>query len=263
MNEPAQNALSAFTLQGKTAVVTGSASGIGKATARLFAAVGARVVVADLNPQGARSVADEICAAGGQALGLGCDIADESSVEAAFEAAAQAFGPVSVLVNNAAFRGKAEFLDVSVAQWDQMFAVTTRGTFLCMRAAIRRMREAGSGGSIVNVSSAGAAKTTILANAHYDAAKAGVDSLTRSAAVEFAPDCIRVNSVMPGGVKTEGSRGISEAIQLRGPIMQPGRLLLGLAEPEELARAILFIASPAASYITGHVLAVDGGYLAG
>lgn len=254
-------ALAPYSLIDKTAVVTGAASGIGKATARLFASVGARVVVADLNTDGAESVARDIVAAGGKAIGVRCDISKEDEVNAAFGKVADVFGTIDVLVNNAAYRGKAEFLEVTVDQWDLMFAVITRGTFLCMRAAIRQMREAGHGGSIVNISSAGSAHTTVLANAHYDAAKAGVDSLTRSAAVEFAADRIRVNSILPGPVQTEGVAKILSSIKWRGPLSQPDRMMFGFAQPIELAHAILFLASPAASNMTGHCMVVDGGFL--
>lgn len=259
----AAESLAAYGLAGKTAVITGAASGIGRATAHLFASTGAKVAILDLNEAGARETADDIVAAGGQAMGVGCDISQEPSVLAAFDAVAKAWGPVDVLVNNAAYRGKAEFLEMTQAQWDQCFAVIARGTFYCLRAAIRQMRESGRGGSIVNISSVGAAHTSILANAHYDAAKAAVDSLTRSAAVEFAADKIRVNSIMPGGVKTEGLSGIQSNVKWRGPVSMPGRLLGGFAEPIELARAILFLCSPASSYMNGHVMAVDGGYLVG
>lgn len=256
-----EEALGAYGLDKKVAVVTGAASGIGRATARLFATTGARVAILDQNEEGARKVADEIAEAGGQATGLHCDIADEDSVKEAFGALDERWGPVDVLVNNAAYRGKAEFLEVTQEQWDMCFSVIARGSFYCMRAAIKRMCDSGRGGSIVNISSVGAAHTSILANAHYDAAKAAVDSLTRSAAVEFAAAKIRVNSIMPGGVKTEGLAGIQSNVKWRGPVSMPGRLLGGFAEPIELARAIMFLASPAASYMNGHVMAVDGGYM--
>lgn len=256
-------AVSAYLLDGKVSVVTGAASGMGRTTARLFADTGARVAVVDLNREGADKTAAEITEAGGEAIAVACDISDEDSVNAAFEEIAGRLGPADVLVNCAAYRGKAEFMDITTQQWDDMFAVTTRGTFFCLRAAIRQMQASGRGGSIVNISSVCAQHTAIFANAHYDAAKAGVDALTRAAAVEFAGDRIRVNSIMPGGVKTEGLSNIQSSIDFRGPATQPGRMLLGYADPIELARAILFLASPAASYITGHVMAVDGGFLVG
>jgi NAD(P)-dependent dehydrogenase (short-subunit alcohol dehydrogenase family) len=253
-----------YNLSGKAAIVTGAASGIGKATAQLFAGAGASVVIADLNLDAAQAVADEINGAGGKAIAAGVDIADEAQVQAMTALTVKSFGSIDILVNNAAFRGKADFMEMSVDQWDQMFDVIARGTFLCMREAIKVMRDSGNGGAIVNISSVGASHTTIFCNAHYDAAKAGVDSLTRSAAVEFAPNKIRVNSIQPGGTDTEGSRKISGAIQFQGPIRQPGRVLLARrAEPSELANAILFLASPQSSFITGQVLAVDGGFLVG
>lgn len=263
LSTSASEALSVYGLDKKVAVITGAASGIGRATAKLFAATGAQVAVFDLNEDGAHKVVDDIVESGGQAAGFGCDIANEVSVKAAFDSLQDRWGPVDVLVNNAAYRGKAEFLEMTQEQWDLCFAVIARGTFNCMRAAINQMRSSGRGGSIVNISSVGAAHTSILANAHYDAAKASVDSLTRSAAVEFAADKIRVNSIMPGGVKSEGLAGIQSNVKWRGPVSMPGRLLGGFAEPIELARAIMFLASPAASYMNGHVMAVDGGYMVG
>jgi NAD(P)-dependent dehydrogenase (short-subunit alcohol dehydrogenase family) len=229
----------------------------------LFADTGATVAVVDLNAEGAEQTASDIRKLGGKATAFQCDISQDSAVQKAFDIIAEELGNVDVLVNCAAYRGKDEFMDITTKQWDDMFAVTTRGTFFCLRAAIRQMQASGRGGSIVNISSVCALHTAIFANAHYDAAKAGVDALTRAAAVEFAADRIRVNSVMPGGIKTEGLANIQSSINFRGPATMPGRMLFGYAEPIELARAVLFLASPAASYITGHVMAVDGGFLAG
>jgi NAD(P)-dependent dehydrogenase (short-subunit alcohol dehydrogenase family) len=252
--------LAAFALTGKAAIVTGAGSGVGKATARLFAAAGAKVVLADINLPAAEAVAGELEGA----IAVHVDIADEASVQAMFAAALTAFGRVDVLVNNAAFRPKADFMEMSVEQWDHMHAVNTRGAFLCTREAVRAMRETG-GGAIVNVSSVSARRPTVFANTHYDSSKAGVDAITRACAVEFAGDGIRVNSVLPGGVDTEGGAAIrASGLVVKGPITMPGRVVLRrIAQPVELARAILFLASDASSFITGHELVVDGGYSVG
>ena len=256
---------SLFSLTGKTAIVTGAASGIGKATAQLFCEVGARVVIADINGDGADQAAHGIVAGGGEALGVRVDIADEASVNAMLRTAVAAFGGVDVLVNNAAYRRKGAFLTLTVEEWDSMHAIIARGTFLCMRDTIRQMRCQGRGGAIVNISTIGAAHPTIFNNVHYDSAKSGVNALTRNCAIEFAADGIRVNAVMPGGVDTEGMRQMrlsaDSGYVSAGPMTLTGRMPLGLAQPMQLASVILFLASPASSYMTGHVMAVDGGYL--
>ena len=260
---------SLFTIPGKVAIVTGSGSGIGEATATLMAQAGAKVVVADLIEPEAQRVADAIVAAGGEAIAVKADVSDESAVKAMTARAVECFGGIDILVNNAAYRPKADFFEMAVEDWDKMHAVNTRGTFLCMREAIKIMRAQGKerGGAIVNVSTIGTALPTITNNVHYDSSKGGVNSITKSTASEFAVDGIRINAVMPGGVDSAGSRKMradpSFNLPMKGPITMPGRLLLGVAQPIELASAILFLASPASSYMTGHIMAVDGGYLVG
>jgi len=267
INQDSINAL--YTVPDKVAIITGAGSGIGRATARLMAEAGAKVVVADLVADTARAVAQEIEEAGGDAIAATCDVSDEAQVQAMVRATLDAFDGIDILVNNAAYRPKADFFAMSVEDWDRMHAVNARGTFLCMREAIKVMRDQGKdrGGAIVNVSTIGTALPTIVNNVHYDSSKAGVNSITKSTASEFAADGIRINAVMPGGVDSEGSRKMradpSFNLSMKGPITMPGRLLLGIAQPLQLASAILFLASPAASYMTGHIMAVDGGYLVG
>jgi NAD(P)-dependent dehydrogenase (short-subunit alcohol dehydrogenase family) len=256
-------ALSAFGLAGKTALITGAASGLGLATARLFLEVGASVVIGDLDGEAARAAATELEPLGA-VLAVQMDVAEEASVKAAFDVSAERFGGIDVLVNNAAYRRKASTLTMSVEEWDRMHAVNARGTFLCLREAVGQMRVRG-GGAVVNVSSMSAERPTIFPNMHYDSSKAGVDAITRLAAVEFGRDNIRVNSVLPGGMATQGGNRIREEhVELAGPALIPGRNPLGrIADPLEVARAILFLASPAASYVTGVQLLVDGGFTKG
>ncbi|MDB5583880.1 MAG: short chain dehydrogenase family protein [Bradyrhizobium sp.] len=256
-------ALAAFGLRGKTALITGAASGLGKATALLFLEVGAQVVIADLNGAAALSVAAEL-AAFGPTLGVAMDVAEQESVSAAFTAAGDKFGDIDILVNNAAYRSKADTMTMPLDEWDRMHAVNARGSFICLREAVVQMRRKG-GGSIVNISSMSAQHPTIFPNMHYDSSKAGVDAITRLAAVEFAKDNIRVNSVLPGGMDTQGGANIRAAnVAMAGPAVMPGRNPLGrIAQPIEMARAILFLASEAASYVTGVELLVDGGFTKG
>lgn len=259
--------LSPFSLSGQTAVVTGGASGIGRATSRLFAASGANVVIGDIDLDGAKSVVAEIEQAGGKALAVSCDISDEPQVLNLFDEATRHFGDVTVLAAVAAYRRKHATMTMSPDEWDRQHNIITRGTFLCMRAAIAKMKASGKGGSIVNVSSVSSVRPVVFNSMDYDSAKAGVNAMTRAAAAEFAADGIRVNAILPGGTASEGAAKMSLkqneiAIPIYGPIMQPGRMLMGrTAYPIEQARAILFLASPASSYITGQMLAVEGGAL--
>jgi NAD(P)-dependent dehydrogenase (short-subunit alcohol dehydrogenase family) len=253
-----------FGLEGKTALVTGGGSGIGQAAARLFAAVGAKVAVAGHHATSIQATAEQIADEGGDALAVQMDIADEASVRNGFALAMRRYGRLDMLVCNAAFRPKADFMEMSVEQWDHMHNVNTRGTFLCMREAIRAMRAGAHGGAIVNVSTIGTLHPVAFSNTHYDSSKAAINALTRTSALEFAPDGIRINAVLPGHTDTDAARKIRAAYTAprKGPMSDPKRHPMGRpAEPGEIAAAILFLASPAASFITGHLLAVDGGFI--
>ena len=256
-----------FDLTGTTAVVTGAGRGIGQAVAELFARAGARVVVADIDTTNAVNVAEAIRASGGKAVAVTVDVSDEQSVRAMYTTAMIQFDSVDSLVHSAAIFPKYALLDVTVEQWDRIQAVNLRGTMLVMREAIRQMRAAGRGGSIVNISSVSGEREVVFHNAAYGASKAGTTNLTRVAALEFGTDKIRVNAVLPGGTATEGAMAASKdmvqrGLEMKGPMTQPGRVPLGMmGSPEDIAAACLFFASPASKQITGQCLAVDGGFL--
>jgi NAD(P)-dependent dehydrogenase (short-subunit alcohol dehydrogenase family) len=256
-----------YQLGGKTAVVTGAGRGIGKAVADLLASAGAKVVVADILAPNAEAAAAEIRRGGGEALAFTVDISEESAVKGMYDAAQKEFNSVDILVHCAAMFPKHPLLDITVEQWDRIHAVNLRGTMLVMREAIRRMRDAGKGGAIVNISSVSGEREVVFHNAAYGASKAGTTNLTRVAALEFGGDNIRVNAVLPGGTATEGAKEATEAmkksgIELKGPMTLPGRIPLGgMGSPDDIAAACLFLVSPAARYITGQCLAVDGGFL--
>lgn len=250
-----------FGLEGRTVIVTGAARGIGKGIAQALGAAGARVVIADLQKSTAQACAAELERAGIEAIGVETDVSDQASVERLFAVTAETFGGTDILVNNAAIFPTAPFLEISVKDWDRMHEINVRGTFLCMREAIKQMQSQRRGGSIVNLSSVNSLHPVIFDNAQYGSSKAGVNMLTKTAALEFASDHIRVNAVLPGGVNTEGARASTNGKAAQGPITQPGRMPLGrIGEPADIANAVLFFASPASSYITGQLLAVDGGF---
>lgn len=241
-------------------LVTGSARGIGAAIAAEFAAAGERVAVADLDEAAARQHAARI-----KGVGLAIDVTDRTSIERAAAAAERELGPITVWVSNAGVSTMAKFLDVSEKDWDFVMDVNAKGPFLCGQVAGRLMQ--GRGGAIVNLASLAGKRGGIPYLSHYVASKFAVVGLTQAMAYELAPFGIRVNCVCPGYVQTGmQTREIDWEAELRGltkdqvVAMYHADVPLGRLEtPEDVAKAVLFLASDNARYITGEALAVHGG----
>jgi NAD(P)-dependent dehydrogenase (short-subunit alcohol dehydrogenase family) len=250
-------------LKGKVAVITGAASGIGRASAILFAQSGANVVVADLNVKGGEEAAALCSESGNQAVFQKTDVASEADVAALIGRATSTFGRLDILFNNAGFGGAAGPIeDVPVEDWDRTIAVCVRGTFLGIKHAVRPMRAAGGGAIVSTASTVGLRGFADLVA--YSTAKAAVINLTRSAALQLAPDMIRVNCIAPGVINTPGlvgrrdyDREAQDAINIQA---QP---LPVAGQPEDIAQAALFLASDAARFITGETVVVDGGVTVG
>jgi NAD(P)-dependent dehydrogenase (short-subunit alcohol dehydrogenase family) len=243
---------------GRVALVTGAGSGIGRATAMVLSARGAHVIVNDIGTDAATVVAGSLP---GPALAVRADVADEADVAALVHAAVEHFGRLDIAVNNAGTSGQPNPIELVAADdWARTIAVNLTGVFLCMRAEIPALRDAG-GGAVVNVSSS-AGLMGYPQLSPYVASKHGVIGLTRSAALEVARQNIRVNAVCPGGVRTPMLERFNDydetALERMGKQQPIGRL----GTPDEVAEAIAWLCSDAASYVTGHAFAVDGGVLA-
>jgi NAD(P)-dependent dehydrogenase (short-subunit alcohol dehydrogenase family) len=247
-------------LAGKVAIVSGGASGMGQSEASIFAREGAKVVIGDLLEAEGRQVADKIATDGGQAKFVKLDVTTESDWEKAVAFAVQAFGKLDVLVNNAGISGTFDPDTMSTSAWDTVMSINAKGVFLGMKHAIPAMQRAG-GGAIVNISSISGFVGQTGLHMAYNASKGAVRIMTKSAAVQYAKDGIRVNSVHPGMLPPmRSSKGSADPAwrdkMIRAvPMKREGRV-------EEVAHAVLFLASDEASYITGTELVVDGGYLA-
>jgi NAD(P)-dependent dehydrogenase (short-subunit alcohol dehydrogenase family) len=246
-------------LNGRVAAITGGARGIGRAIALLFASEGAVVALGDVEAAGAEQVAGEIRGRGGKTLAMALDVGDSAQVNTFVERIANEHGRLDVMVANAGIAHSAPFLEHPEAQWQRVLRVNLTGVFLTCQAAARQMVKQGGGGRIVTIASINAFRG-VENLVGYNAAKAGVTELTRTMAVELAQHGITANAIAPAQIDTRMTQTLPEEARQR----RVERIPLGrFGEPEDIAKAALFLASDDARYVTGHTLAVDGGYLAG
>jgi len=250
-------------LDGKVAIITGSASGIGRGTAMRFAGEGAAVVIADLNVEGGETSVRECKENGGRAIFQKADVSSEAEIKALVARAVKEFGRLDIVYNNAGIGGAVGPLEqISLEDWDRSIAVLLRSVFLGIKHSVPELRKAG-GGSIISTASVAGIRG--FAGLHpYCAAKAGVVNLTRSAALEFAKDKIRVNCICPGGINTpilhRNQPGVKEAME---DWMAKGQPLQRAGHPEDIAGMALYLASDDAQWVTGQAMIVDGGLTVG
>ncbi len=253
------NALDLFRLDGKTAIVTGGGRGLGRYMAEALSDAGAAVVLCSRKIEPLEEVRQEIEAGGGKALAVACDVTDEESVERAVAAAEEGFGPVDVVVNNSGATWGAPPEEMPPDRFDQVVRVNVRGTFLMSQAAGRRMIQRCAGGTIINISSVAGlvgGHPDYMQTVGYNSSKGAVISMTRSLATSWAKHNITVNAIAPGWFPTRMSGGLIDKFE--------GQMLKGIplgrfGNPEDLKGVVIFLASPAAAYITGQTLVVDGG----
>jgi len=249
-------------LDGRVALVTGGGSGIGRASSLAFARDGAKVVIVDVNVEGGEETVQSIKEAGGEAILVHADVSKAVEVQQMVDRTVEAYGRLDCAFNNAGVSGRSRgtMVDHSEEEWDRVIGTNLKGVWLCMKAQIPQMLKQGGGAIVNNASVAGL--VGIRRTSAYVAAKHGVVGLTKAAALEYAESGIRVNAVCPGYIDTSLVRsvfdqleGMEEEVIARHPL---GRL----GEPHEIAEAVVWLSSDAASFVTGHTMTVDGGYVA-
>ena len=244
-------------LENKKAIVTGGACGIGKATAKRFAAEGAEVCILDINDEASDQVVADIEKLGGKALAIHCDVGDSKQVEAAFKKAMDFMGGLNILVNNTGVIRQSSVLETSEEDWDFIIRTNLKSVFLCTQRALKEMVPAGKGGRIIGISSIHS--TLSEPNCcHYTAAKGGMDSFLRTVATEMAPHKITANFIRPGATYTEltipmYTPSVKDSLYKRIPLAE-------IAKAEWIANAALFLASDESRYMTGQNMTVDGGF---
>jgi NAD(P)-dependent dehydrogenase (short-subunit alcohol dehydrogenase family) len=249
-------------LKDKVAIITGARRGMGRTDALILAKAGAKVVVSDISQEDCQIVVEEIKREGGEAMAVKCDISKKAEVDNLVKSAIDKWGRVDILVNNAGIAQFASFLDMAEEQWDKTIDINLKGYFLCSQAAAREMAKQKSG-VIVNIASIamGQQGVGMPGIVHYCASKGGIVAMTEALAVELAPYNIRVNAIAPGVIDTPmvQEAGLDqkaiEGMLTRVPLRRVGK-------PEEISSAVLFLASPDSSYMTGATVVVDGGWLA-
>jgi len=247
-------------LTGRTAIVTGSRRGIGRAVALAMAREGANAVVSDIKQEDCQKVVDEIEKLGRKGLALKCDVSSSDDVEDMVKRTLAEFGKVDILVNNAGIMDFKPFLELTDEEWDKTLNVNLKGQFLCARAAGRVMMK-NKWGRIINIASisSGGCGIAFPLIAHYTASKVGVMALTEALAMELTPQGINVNAICPGAIDTDISKGVKESGQLAQVLARIPKGRLG--QPEEIANLAVFLASEEADYISGAAIVIDGGWL--
>lgn len=253
------NTLDLFRLDGRTAIVTGGGRGLGQYMAEALSDAGANVVICSRKMEPLEEVRAEIEARGGKALAVACDVTEPDDVQEVVSAAAEAFGSVDVVVNNSGATWGAPAVEMPPEKFDQVMSVNVRGTFLMSQAAGRYMIERGGGGTIVNISSVAGlvgGHPDFMQTVGYNSSKGAIISMTRDLATSWAPHNINVNAIAPGWFPTRMSGGLIEKHEEK---MLDGIPLHRFGNPEDLKGVVVFLASPAAAYMTGQTVVVDGG----